>query len=76
MNAKFLTLLGVTAATVALAAEPEVPYPVGYRDWHHVKSMVIENGHPLYGAFGVSTTCMPTTRRSRVTAAKRSLTAP
>ena len=52
MKAKILTLLGITAATVALAAEPEVPYPAGYRDWHHVKSMVIEEGHPLYGAFG------------------------
>lgn len=52
MRAKILTLLGITAATVALAAEPEVPYPAGYRDWHHVKSMVIEEGHPLYGAFG------------------------
>lgn len=52
MKAKILVLLGITAATVALAAEPEVPYPAGYRDWHHVKSMVIEQGHPLYGAFG------------------------
>lgn len=52
MNAKILTFLGVTATTVAMAAEPEVPYPAGYRDWHHVKSMVIEQGHPLYDAFG------------------------
>ncbi len=52
MKAKILTVLGLTAATVALTAEPEVPYPAGYRDWHHVKSMVIEEGHPLYGAFG------------------------
>jgi hypothetical protein len=52
MKAKILALLGVTAATVVLAAEPEVPYPTGYRDWHHVKSMVIEAGHPLFGAFG------------------------
>ena len=52
MKAKILILLGATAATVALAAEPEVPYPEGYRDWHHVKSMVIEEGHPLYDAFG------------------------
>lgn len=36
----------------ALAAEPEVAYPDGYRNWHHVKSMVIENGHPLFAAFG------------------------
>jgi len=52
MKPKILVLLGITAATVALAAEPEVPYPAGYRDWHHVKSMVIEEGHPLFGAFG------------------------
>lgn len=35
-----------------LATAAEVPYPAGYRDWHHVKSMVIEEGHPLFGAFG------------------------
>ena len=31
---------------------PSVPYPEGYRDWHHVKSMEIQEGHPLSGAFG------------------------
>jgi cytochrome c553 len=30
----------------------DVPYPNGYRDWHHVKSMVISQGHPLHDAFG------------------------
>lgn len=47
------------AALAALLALPaggalaqEVPYPKGYRDWHHVKSMVINPGHPLYEAFG------------------------
>jgi hypothetical protein len=39
-----------TLPLVALAAE--VAYPVGYRDWHHVKSMVIQQGHGLYDAFG------------------------
>jgi len=29
-----------------------VAYPEGYRDWTHVKSMLIEQGHPLYAAFG------------------------
>ncbi|MFU8896253.1 MAG: cytochrome P460 family protein [Gammaproteobacteria bacterium] len=52
MKAKILTLLGIIVASVALATEPEIPYPAGYRDWHHVKSMVIEKGHPLYAAFG------------------------
>lgn len=29
-----------------------MPYPADYRDWHHVKSMVIDQGHPLNEAFG------------------------
>lgn len=46
-------LVFLAAATAALAAEPPpVPYPAGYRDWHHVKSMVINPGHPLYEPFG------------------------
>lgn len=36
--------------TAAQAAEvTPVRYPVGYRAWQHVKSMVIEPGHPLSG---------------------------
>ena len=56
-------ILSVIAATVALASvapielagaadSPPVPYPTGYRDWHHVKSMVINPGHGLYESFG------------------------
>jgi hypothetical protein len=30
----------------------KVKYPAGYRQWAHVKSMVIEEGHPLHEAFG------------------------
>jgi hypothetical protein len=46
------TLALSTAAFVALAvaAEP-VAYPEGYRHWHHVKSMVIAEGHPLADPF-------------------------
>ncbi|WP_395643115.1 cytochrome P460 family protein [Rudaea sp.] len=43
-------LLSLTAP--ALAGERDVSYPEGYRDWHHVKSMVIQEGHPLFAAFG------------------------
>ena len=46
------TLSLVAIVQPVVAAGPEVPYPAGYRDWHHVKSMVIEQGHPLFGAFG------------------------
>ena len=39
--------LGVVGAQTA-----SVPYPDGYRDWRHVKSMVIGEGHPLFASFG------------------------
>lgn len=48
---RFALLLAATAAP-ALAADPAVPYPDGYRQWTHVKSMVIQQGHPLYESFG------------------------
>lgn len=41
----------LTAASLAADA-PAVAYPDGYRNWAHVKSMVIQEGHPLFGAFG------------------------
>jgi len=44
-------MLGALAMTV-WAADPQVPYPSHYRDWKHVKSMVIDEGHPLFAAFG------------------------
>jgi len=37
-------------STSAMAGD--VPYPDGYRNWRHVKSMVINSGHPLHEAFG------------------------
>jgi len=49
---KLLVIAGILTASIALAAEPEVPYPTGFRDWHHIKSMVIEEGHPLFSSFG------------------------
>lgn len=45
---------GVTlfSAGDAGADDSRVPYPEGYRDWQHVKSMVIQPGHPLHESFG------------------------
>ncbi|GBD42213.1 hypothetical protein HRbin39_01602 [bacterium HR39] len=47
------------AATLALLAPAEagsaqeaIAFPEGYRSWHHVKSMLIEEGHPLFADFG------------------------
>lgn len=53
----------ITAALYALTLESGtlyaadktqkiVPYPDGYRNWTHVKSMVIQQGHPLHETFG------------------------
>jgi Cytochrome P460 len=42
----------LAASTLSAADAPSVPYPAGYRDWHHVKSMIIGPGHGLYDAFG------------------------
>lgn len=40
-------------AIPAIAAGPApVPYPTGYRNWTHVKSLQILPGHPLADAFG------------------------
>lgn len=44
---------GLLTMQCVWAADPApVPYPAGYRDWHHVKSMIINQGHPLYQSFG------------------------
>lgn len=47
-----LTTLTALACLPVWAADAVVPYPEGYRDWTHVKSMVIEEGHPLHASFG------------------------
>ena len=52
MKRTLLTALLLTPLTLAAADAPPVPYPEGYRSWHHVKSMVIQPGHPLHASFG------------------------
>ncbi|MFN3750263.1 MAG: cytochrome P460 family protein [Thiobacillus sp.] len=47
-----LSTFAALAALPAFAADAVVPYPEGYRNWTHVKSMVIEAGHPLHASFG------------------------
>jgi hypothetical protein len=48
-----LIVLSILSCAAAAAADaPPVPYPEGYRQWMHVKSMVIQPGHALYDAFG------------------------
>ena len=50
-----MLLLAATLAVVPPVCGADaapVPYPDGYRQWTHVKSMVINQGHPLHDAFG------------------------
>ncbi|MCX8106647.1 MAG: cytochrome P460 family protein [Ignavibacterium album] len=34
------------------SSKNDVKYPEGYRNWTHVKTLILEKGHPLYEAFG------------------------
>lgn len=52
------TLITAIATSLVLAATPgsyagdkKVPYPDDYRNWTHVKSMIIESGHALENPF-------------------------
>lgn len=47
-----LFALSLTTATAALAGGAGVDYPNGYRNWTHVKSLILEPGHALYETFG------------------------
>ncbi|MBZ0157140.1 MAG: cytochrome P460 family protein [Alphaproteobacteria bacterium] len=50
--AVLMTGLFLGGNAVAETDKGAVKYPEGYRDWTHVKSMVIQKGHPLYESFG------------------------
>lgn len=47
-----IPLLAAIVATARAADPVPVPYPEGFREWAHVKSMQILPGHPLFDAFG------------------------
>lgn len=53
MRKKLLIItLAISAfITLAVAGENKVPYPENYRQWQHVKSMLIQPGHPLENPF-------------------------
>jgi len=55
MNTK-IALLGLTTVLMLSSIsqaddQKQVPYPESFRDWRHVKSMIIEAGHPLATPF-------------------------
>ncbi|MCS7228824.1 MAG: cytochrome P460 family protein [Candidatus Kryptonium sp.] len=59
MIRKAILILGIVLSVISFLfinltaqSSSSVPYPEGYRNWVHVKSMIILPGHPLYEAFG------------------------
>jgi hypothetical protein len=50
----FVIFLLLISVTLVFAQEKKgVSYPAGYRDWAHIKSMLIfDEKHPLYNPFG------------------------
>lgn len=58
MKKQIILSVGLFAAIVVGTAvlfgfgNDEVKYPDGYRNWTHVKTLILEKGHPLYDAFG------------------------
>ena len=46
-----ILLLGMILSTLSFA-DSIIDYPNDYRHWTHVKSMVIQEGHPLHTSFG------------------------
>lgn len=49
-NLVFSSFILVISST-SIAGENKTPYPTGYRDWSHVKSMIIQPGHDLANPF-------------------------
>ena len=50
-----LTIMAILAFAIganAVGDSASVDYPSGYRGWQHVKSMIIQPGHPLENPFG------------------------
>lgn len=43
--------VSIAAPTVCAAAGPEVPFPLGYRAWAHIKSAWIGEGNPAFPRF-------------------------
>lgn len=53
---KIILLAGTAVCTLLVACgerlSTEVPYPEGYRNWTHVKSLQLKEKHPLFKDFG------------------------
>ena len=60
-------LLGLGLFSITAWSQPgQVDYPEGYRQWTHLKSMVIQKGHPLANPFEGIHHVYATRRRKKV----------
>lgn len=44
--------IGLSAVFLFASPKSEVKYPEGYRNWTHIKTLILEKNHPLYKDFG------------------------
>ncbi len=51
VKSAILVFITSVVGYVALNAKDEY-FPTDYRKWNHVKTMILEEGHPLFSAFG------------------------
>ena len=49
---KILAIVVAAGSAMAVNQDGSVDYPSGYRSWQHIKSMIIQPGHPLEDPFG------------------------
>lgn len=49
-----IAILGfvISAAGYAVLSAKDEYFPKDYRKWYHTKTMILEEGHPLFAAFG------------------------
>ena len=52
VNLTIMAVLAVAVGASAISQQTGVDYPSNYRSWQHVKSMIIQPGHPLEDPFG------------------------
>lgn len=52
MSRSAMLLGALTCSLWVVGQDREVDYPSNYRAWQHVKSMIIQPGHPLENPFG------------------------
>ena len=51
-TAAIIVCIGFLIVLSTQASDESIKYPSNYRDWTHIKSMVIQEGHPLHTSFG------------------------